>query len=93
LIERIDGHRGGIADLGACQAAVEHLHSLGIVHGDLNRHNFIVSPSGVILIDFENGRKSGTKEAMQNKFSQLAEQLTEETGRGSGSVQKSDSDT
>jgi tRNA A-37 threonylcarbamoyl transferase component Bud32 len=75
LIERIEGRPGGIADLGACQAVVERLHSLGVVHRDLNRYNFVISPSGVILIDFENAMKSGDKEAMQKEFVQLAEQL------------------
>jgi tRNA A-37 threonylcarbamoyl transferase component Bud32 len=93
LIERMDGHYGGIADLGTCQAAVKRLHSLGIVHGDLNRYNFIVSPSGATLIDFENARKNGSKEVMQKEFTQLAEQLTEESGRGGGSIRKSDNDT
>jgi predicted Ser/Thr protein kinase len=86
LIERMDGHRAGIADLGTCQAAVDRLHSLGIVHGDLNRHNFIVSPSGATLIDFENARMDGSQEAMQKEFTQLAEQLMEESGRGGGSI-------
>jgi predicted Ser/Thr protein kinase len=73
LVEKIEGRPGRIADLGACQAAVERLHSLGVVHGDLNRYNFVISPSGVTLIDFENARKSGDKEAMQKEFMQLAE--------------------
>jgi predicted Ser/Thr protein kinase len=75
LVERIEGRPGGIADLGACQAVVERLHSLGVVHRDLNRYNFVISPSGVTLIDFENAMKSGDKEAMQKEFVQLAEQL------------------
>jgi predicted Ser/Thr protein kinase len=93
LIERMEGHHAGIPDLGACQAAVERLHSLRIIHGDLNRHNFIVSPSGATLIDFENARKDGSKEEMQKEFSQLAEQLTEESGRGGRSIRMSDDDT
>jgi len=93
LIERMEGRRAGMADIKACQAVVERLHSLGIVHGDLNRHNFVVSPSGVTLIDFENATKNGTKEAMQTEFFQLAEQLMEESGRGGGPMPESDDDT
>jgi tRNA A-37 threonylcarbamoyl transferase component Bud32 len=84
LIERIAGRHGEIGDLEACEPIVKHLHSLGIVHGDLNKHNFVVGPSRTTLIDFENARKDGNKEAMQKEFAGLTEQLTEETGRGSG---------
>jgi len=87
LIERIEDRHGNIGDLGSCQSIVKRLHSLGIVHGDLNRHNFIIGPSRTTLIDFENARKDGSKEAMQEEFARLAEQLTEETGRGSGLFQ------
>ncbi|KIM84725.1 hypothetical protein PILCRDRAFT_6332 [Piloderma croceum F 1598] len=55
----------------------KHLHSLGVVHGDLNRYNFVISPSGVTLVDFKNAMKSGDEEAMQKEFMQLAEQLME----------------
>jgi predicted Ser/Thr protein kinase len=96
LIERIEGRHGDISDLGACQSVVKRLHSLGIVHGDLNKYNFIVGPSGkTTLIDFENARKGGSKEAMQKEYAHLTEQLMEETGRGGGSIPEaewSDSD-
>jgi tRNA A-37 threonylcarbamoyl transferase component Bud32 len=82
LIERIEGRHGDIDDLEACQSIVKRLHSLGIVHGDLNKYNFIVGPSRTTLIDFENARKNGSEEAMQDEFARLTEQLTEETGRG-----------
>jgi predicted Ser/Thr protein kinase len=91
LIEKLDGHYAGIADLGACQAAVERLHSSGVVHGDLNRYNFVVSHAGATLIDFENAKMNGSQDAMQKEFAQLAEQLTEESGRGGGPM--SDDDT
>lgn len=84
LVERIEGRNAEIGDLEACQSIVKRLHSLGIVHGDLNKYNFIVGPTGTSLIDFENGIKNGSKEAMEKEFACLAEQLLEETGRGGG---------
>ncbi|KAF8801441.1 hypothetical protein BYT27DRAFT_7147422 [Phlegmacium glaucopus] len=84
LLEKIDGHHGEIGDLEACQSIVKRLHSLGIVHGDLNKYNFIVGPTRTTLIDFERAVKNGSKEAMQKEFAGLTEQLTEETGRGGG---------
>ena len=82
LIEKIDGGNGEIGDLEACESIVKRLHSLGIVHGDLNKYNFIVEPNRTTLIDFENAIKNGSKEAMQKEIACLTEQLTEETGRG-----------
>ena len=82
LIEKIDGVHGEIGDLEACQSIVKRLHSLGIVHGDLNKYNFIVGPTRTTLVDFEDAIKNGSKEAMQKEFAGLTEQLTEETGRG-----------
>lgn len=82
LIEKIDGVNGEIGDLEACEFIVKRLHSLGIVHGDLNKYNFIVGHTRTTLIDFENAIKNGSKDAMQKEFVCLTEQLTEETGRG-----------
>ena len=82
LIEKIDGKNGEIGDLGACESIVKRLHSLGIVHGDLNKYNFIIGPTKTTLIDFEKATKNGSKEEMQKEFTRLTEQLTEETGRG-----------
>lgn len=87
LIERLEGRHGDIGDLDACQSVVKRLHSLGIVHGDLNKYNFIVGSCGKIsLIDFENARNDGSEEAMQEEYAHLTEQLTEETGRGGGFI-------
>jgi predicted Ser/Thr protein kinase len=82
LIEKIEGRHAGIADLEACQKVVRRLHSLNILHGDLNRHNFIVSSAGVTLIDFEKASSNCCKEAMENEIQELAAHLTDESGRG-----------
>ena len=82
LIEKIDGRNGEIGNLEACESIVKRLHSLGIVHGDLNKYNFIIGPTRTTLIDFENAMENGSEEAMQKELTRLTEQLTEETGRG-----------
>lgn len=91
LIDYVQGRNGFIHDLEACQEVVARLHSLGIVHGDLNRYNFIVSPLGVKLIDFENSSLRGDVQAMAEEFAQLSDQLTEETGRGGTSTSADES--
>lgn len=37
----------------ACEDTVEQLHGVGVVHGDLNKYNIIVSGDVAKLIDFE----------------------------------------
>jgi tRNA A-37 threonylcarbamoyl transferase component Bud32 len=91
LLERVEGRCGAIGDLVACQGVIERLHSFGIVHGDLNRHNFILSASGATLIDFENSTQNRSREAIQKELDQLTEQLAEETGRGGNSIPDNDS--
>ncbi|KAF8869019.1 hypothetical protein CPB84DRAFT_1805568 [Gymnopilus junonius] len=92
LIERVEGRHANINDLEACQIVVKRLHSLGIVHGDLNRHNFIVSAAGVSLIDFENSTFGGSEIEMEKEYDSLSQQLAEETGRGCRSIITCDSD-
>jgi len=43
VIEHMEGRHATISDLPACEAIVGKLHGLGIVHGDLNKHNFLTS--------------------------------------------------
>jgi serine/threonine protein kinase len=40
--------------LPACDIALRELHTLGLIHGDVNRHNFIIDETGrARIIDFE----------------------------------------
>jgi predicted Ser/Thr protein kinase len=39
LIEKLEDRMARIEDISACEDVVRRLHALGIVHGDLNRHN------------------------------------------------------
>jgi len=84
LLEKAEGREGGIEDLAACQMAVERLHSLGLMHGDLNRFNFLVGSYGVRLIDFENSEIGTDGSRMRQELEELPQQLMEETGRGGG---------
>jgi len=70
LIEKIDGNNGEIGDLEACESIVKHLHSLGIVHGNLNKYNFIVGPTRMTLIDFENAKRNTrpNRNATRNEY-------------------------
>lgn len=82
VLERVQGRHASISDLAQCEAAVRRLHRIGILHGDLNRHNFLVSEKGATLIDFESARQSRDKEAMQREMEGLKEHLLDESGNG-----------
>ncbi|KAF2425569.1 alpha-galactosidase A [Tothia fuscella] len=85
LLEKVQGREAGIGDLAACQAAVKKFHGFGLTHGDLNRFNFLVGKDGVKMIDFENSSIAERDEKeMQREYERLADQLSEETGRGGG---------
>jgi RIO-like serine/threonine protein kinase len=83
LIEKLEGRMARIEDISACEAIVRWLYTLGIVHGDLNKHNFVVDEqSGVVrLIDFENAKDYSNVKAKE-EIDSLKDQLIEDTGRG-----------
>lgn len=78
LIEHAVGRCADISDLPACQEVVRRLHRLGILHGDLNRNNFLISKDKAILIDFETAQKSNDERAMEAEMEGLVKQLLEE---------------
>lgn len=82
LLEKVEGHYAGIEDLARCEDKVRKLHSLGIVHGDLNRYNFLVTADRVTLIDFETCKKCQADAAKAKELETLRENLVDTSGRG-----------
>lgn len=82
LLEKVEGRHARIEDLPACQALVSKLHGMGIVHGDLNKHNFLVTESRVVLLDFETAQRSEDRDAMGLEIRKLEQQLLDESGKG-----------
>ncbi|ESZ89743.1 alpha-galactosidase A precursor [Sclerotinia borealis F-4128] len=82
LIENVEGRHATISDLPACKAAVERLHDLGIIHGDLNKYNFLISEGRAVLIDFETAQRSEDSEAIEKEMEGLELQLLDMSGRG-----------
>ncbi|KAF5693015.1 hypothetical protein FDENT_2453 [Fusarium denticulatum] len=83
LLEKIEGDYATPADLPECEATLRKLHKLGFVHGDANRHNFIIerSTGNVKMIDFEHAEEYDEKKA-KAEIEELASELTDESGRG-----------
>lgn len=86
LLEKVDGRSASIQDLEACQAVLQKFHGLGLVHGDVNRYNFLITKDGVKLIDFERIVERVGADAQAKELSGLEAELTDESGRGAGFV-------
>jgi predicted Ser/Thr protein kinase len=81
LLEYIDGRRPAKEDFETCTCCLDQLHRLGMVHGDVNRDNFIVRAGKAKLVDFENCR-SGTEEEMRKEVEDLREEFIQDSRRG-----------
>ncbi|CAK7272235.1 hypothetical protein SEPCBS119000_005018 [Sporothrix epigloea] len=84
VLEKLEGRRASLDDLSSCESAVRKLHGLGLLHGDVNRHNFLVTEEGVILLDFETLGENASPESMCKELESLPAELVEDTGRGGG---------
>ncbi|KAI0101639.1 alpha-galactosidase A [Nemania sp. FL0031] len=84
LLEKIEGRSASIQDLSACEATLRKLHKLGLLHGDVNRYNFLITEEGVKLLDFEHLQENASPESMSEELQSLPAQLAEESGRGGG---------
>ncbi|OTB01164.1 hypothetical protein M426DRAFT_266532 [Hypoxylon sp. CI-4A] len=86
LLEKIiEGRPASAQDLRACETALGNLHKLGIVHGDVNRYNFLVTEKeGVKLLDFERSRENASLEEMSREMESLRAELVDDSGRGGG---------
>ncbi|CAK7272237.1 hypothetical protein SEPCBS119000_005019 [Sporothrix epigloea] len=82
-LEKLEGRRACLDDLSHCESAIRKLHGLGLLHGDVNRHNFLITEDGMKLIDFEVSRENASAESMRKELGSLPAELVEETGRGS----------
>lgn len=59
VLEKVPGRAAGVEDLAACREVLGRLHGRGVVHGDVNRYNFLVGEGGVRIIDFERAEVGG----------------------------------
>ena len=88
LMEALSGKRAGIEDLTSCEQVLRQLHSLDIIHGDIVRDNFLVTRSGVKLIDFENsclgpeGSAEDWARRKEEELTTLTVALSDESNRG-----------
>lgn len=83
VMERIADCRHATSDdLALCRQALSKLHDLGIKHGDVNKHNFLVHAGRATLIDFENSSRTTSFKELEAEICSLEEQLLDMSGRG-----------
>ena len=82
LCEEIHGEAASLDDGFACEAALQRLHNLQILHGDLNRHNIIVTAEGIRFIDFENSIPFLDEALKQKELEGLTAALMDTSGTG-----------
>jgi len=91
LLEKLDGRPASFQDLSVCETALRKLHELGLVHGDVNRYNFLVTEEGAKLLDFECVQDNASPELMSRELETLRVELVDESGRGGGFIFNGDS--
>lgn len=86
LLEKLEGRSASIQDLKSCEAALMRLHNRKLKHGDVNRHNFLVTMEGVKVLDFEFLKENASLNSMSEQLESLPTQLLDESGRGGGFI-------
>ncbi|KAK5625492.1 hypothetical protein RRF57_001208 [Xylaria bambusicola] len=82
VMEHIDGARTAESqDLAACQRVLVKLHALGVKHGDINKHNFLIRNGEAVLIDFETAQKCSEKAELGSEYKHLELSLRDPSRR------------
>ncbi|WEW60329.1 hypothetical protein PRK78_005814 [Emydomyces testavorans] len=84
LMEDISGRTPNIEDLEDCKKTVRLLHLFGIIHGDLNKYNFLMTESGAKVFDFEvsTAQEDADPAAADDEMRALADKFRDESGIG-----------
>lgn len=83
LMDLVEGvHTAGQEDLGVFQGLLSKLHGLGLKHGDINKHKFLVGNERVVMVDFETTKECNVKEELEEEYSRLEESLMDPSFRG-----------
>ncbi|OBT83909.1 hypothetical protein VE02_08411 [Pseudogymnoascus sp. 03VT05] len=85
VLEKVAGRAAGVEDLEACRGVLGRLHGMGVVHGDVNRFNFLVGEGGAVrIIDFERAEEGAGEERRRGEIEGLGGELGGGEGRGGG---------
>jgi RIO-like serine/threonine protein kinase len=71
LFEELYGDFASIDDLQVCSEALQELHGLGILHGNINKYNIFLTADGPKFIDFEESILDSDKKAKSFNLEKL----------------------
>ncbi|EKG09572.1 Lipopolysaccharide kinase [Macrophomina phaseolina MS6] len=72
-----------------CRHALARLHHLGIRHGDVNVHNFLVRKGKVTLLDFDVAQPCSDKKLLEEEIRSLEKEIHDDSARGGVVVESS----
>ncbi|KAF2665180.1 alpha-galactosidase A [Microthyrium microscopicum] len=83
LLEKVEGACVSIENLSQCEKAVQAIHQAGLLHGDVNRYNFIVDSktAAIKVIDFEHA-EAFEHDLAKKEMDSLIYEIQEDSGRG-----------
>jgi RIO-like serine/threonine protein kinase len=83
-MEDISGRTPGVDDLKDCERTIRLLHESGILHGDVNRYNFLMTDCGAIVFDFEVAtiKEVVASKESDNEIKTLVEKFKDNSGVG-----------
>ncbi|KAI3326055.1 hypothetical protein HD806DRAFT_432727 [Xylariaceae sp. AK1471] len=84
VTELVEGARtAGPEDMDGCEKVLGRLHKLGIKHGDINKHNFLVhGEHEVVLVDYEVAKRGCSPTELEDEMSALKSSLESTSFRG-----------
>lgn len=83
LIKHIpNGRRAEPEDHCLCYEVLTRLHALGIKHGDINRHNFLIHNGRGTVIDFDTASRPADLAELTAEMGELQNQLQDTSGKG-----------
>jgi hypothetical protein len=83
LLEKVNGRFASPDDRSKCEEAIRRLHGMGLIHGDINRYNFLIKSSStgnVRMVDFEHV-EDFDEETAREELEVLPFELAEMSGR------------
>lgn len=88
ITERItDCRHATFEDHIPCELTLSKLHGLGIKHGDINKHNFLIQDTQATLIDFDLSSRCKAVDALDEEFRRPRKELQDTSGRGGRTVE------
>ena len=74
ICEELQGRFARLGDYSECKRGLQQLHSYGVIHGDLNKFNIIITTDGPRFIDLEKSILDTDEKVSKDEFESLLQQ-------------------